>query len=105
MRNSDPTHIKLLKLEILTNLATEASAGVILREFQTYVTCSDKAFAGATIQAIGRLAVAIHSETETCLNGLLHLLSSKDGELVDFSIKVVVDCRMCLLILKLYGNF
>ena len=81
VRNSDPTHIKLLKLEILTNLATEASAGVILREFQTYVTCSDKAFAGATIQAIGRLAVAIYSETETCLNGLLHLLSSKDGEL------------------------
>lgn len=53
---------------------------MVLREFQTYVTSSDKAFAGATIQAIGRLAVAIQSETETCLNGLLHLLSSKDGE-------------------------
>lgn len=80
VRNSDPTHIKLLKLEILTNLATEASAPVVLREFQTYVSASDKAFAGATIQAIGRLAVAIQSETETCLNGLLQLLSSKDGE-------------------------
>ncbi|CAH2232908.1 jg12305, partial [Pararge aegeria aegeria] len=81
VRNSDPTHIKLLKLEILTNLATEASAAVVLREYQTYVTSSDKAFVAATIQAIGRLAVAIHTETETCLNGLLHLLSSKDGEL------------------------
>ncbi|XP_047029258.1 AP-3 complex subunit beta-2 isoform X2 [Helicoverpa zea] len=89
VRNSDPTHIKLLKLEILTNLATEASAGVILREFQTYVTCSDKAFAGATIQAIGRLAVAIHSETETCLNGLLHLLSSKDEWVVCEAVVVV----------------
>ncbi|KAJ8718284.1 hypothetical protein PYW08_002521 [Mythimna loreyi] len=89
VRNSDPTHIKLLKLEILTNLATEASAGVILREFQTYVTCSDKAFAGATIQAIGRLAVAIHTETETCLNGLLHLLSSKDEWVVCEAVVVV----------------
>ncbi|XP_075979352.1 adaptor related protein complex 3 subunit ruby [Anticarsia gemmatalis] len=89
VRNSDPTHIKLLKLEILTNLATEASAPVVLREFQTYVTSSDKAFAGATIQAIGRLAVAIQSETETCLNGLLHLLSSKDEWVVCEAVVVV----------------
>ncbi|KAJ0175321.1 hypothetical protein K1T71_009462 [Dendrolimus kikuchii] len=89
VRNSDPTHIKLLKLEILTNLATEATAPVVLREFQTYVTSSDKAFAGATIQAIGRLAVAIHTETETCLNGLLHLLSSKDEWVVCEAVVVV----------------
>lgn len=89
VRNSDPTHIKLLKLEILTNLATEASAPVVLREFQTYVTSSDKTFAGATIQAIGRLAVAIQSETETCLNGLLQLLSSKDEWVVCEAVVVV----------------
>ncbi|KAM3958383.1 LOW QUALITY PROTEIN: adaptor related protein complex 3 subunit ruby [Aphomia sociella] len=89
VRNSDPTHIKLLKLEILTNLATEASAPVVLREFQTYVTSNDKAFAGATIQAIGRLAVNIQSETETCLNGLLHLLSSKDEWVVCEAVVVV----------------
>ncbi|XP_060804461.1 AP-3 complex subunit beta-2 [Amyelois transitella] len=89
VRNSDPTHIKLLKLEILTNLATEASAAVVLREFQTYVTANDKAFAGATIQAIGRLAVNIQAETETCLNGLLHLLSSKDEWVVCEAVVVV----------------
>ncbi|KPJ04474.1 AP-3 complex subunit beta-2 [Papilio xuthus] len=89
VRNSDPTHIKLLKLEILTNLATEASAPVVLREYQTYVSSSDKTFAGATIQAIGRLAVAIHTETETCLNGLLHLLSSKDEWVVCEAVVVV----------------
>nr|QHN70708.1 ruby [Limenitis arthemis astyanax] len=89
VRNSDPTHIKLLKLEILTNLATEATAPVVLREYQTYVTSSDKAFVAATIQAIGRLAVAIHTETETCLNGLLHLLSSKDEWVVCEAVVVV----------------
>ncbi|XP_013140343.1 PREDICTED: AP-3 complex subunit beta-1 [Papilio polytes] len=89
VRNSDPTHIKLLKLEILTNLATEASAPVVLREYQTYVSSSDKTFAGATIQAIGRLAVSIHTETETCLNGLLHLLSSKDECVVCEAVVVV----------------
>ncbi|XP_063627442.1 AP-3 complex subunit beta-2 [Cydia splendana] len=89
VRNSDPTHLKLLKLEILTNLATETSAAVVLREFQTYVTCSDKVFAGATIQAIGRLAVAIQGEAETCLNGLLKLLSSKDEWVVCEAVVVV----------------
>ncbi|XP_059056021.1 AP-3 complex subunit beta-2-like [Achroia grisella] len=89
VRTSDPTHIKLLKLEILTNLATEASAPVVLREFQTYVSSNDKVFAGATIQAIGRLAVQIQSETETCLNGLLHLLSSKDEWVVCEAVVVV----------------
>ena len=38
VRTSDATHIKLLKLDILTNLATEASIPVILREFQTYIS-------------------------------------------------------------------
>ncbi|XP_045512570.1 AP-3 complex subunit beta-2 [Pieris brassicae] len=89
VRNSDPTHIKLLKLEILTNLATEATAPVVLREYQTYVTSSDKAFVAATIQGIGRLAVAIQTETETCLNGLLHLLSSKDEWVVCEAVVVV----------------
>ncbi|XP_061379412.1 AP-3 complex subunit beta-2 isoform X1 [Danaus plexippus] len=89
VRTSDPTHIKLLKLEILTNLATETSSPVVLREYQTYVTTSDKTFVAATIQAIGRLAVRIHSETETCLNGLLHLLSSKDEWVVCEAVVVV----------------
>ena len=54
--NSDPLHIRLLKLEILTNLATETNISAILREFQTYISQTDKEFVAATIQAIGRCA-------------------------------------------------
>ncbi len=32
--NNDPTQLKLLKLEILTNLVNESTSAVILREFQ-----------------------------------------------------------------------
>lgn len=60
VRTSDPTHIKLLKLEILTNLATETSISFILREFQTYISNTDKEFVAATIQAIGRWAIQRH---------------------------------------------
>lgn len=80
VRTSDATQIKLLKLDILTNLANESNVNTILRELQTYISSSDKEFVGATIQAVGRCASNISSVTELCLNGLVKLLSYKDGK-------------------------
>ncbi|ETN62767.1 Beta3 protein [Anopheles darlingi] len=89
VRTSDQTHIKLLKLEIMTNLATATSISVILREFQTYISSNDKDFVASTIQAIGRCAVSISEVTETCLSGLVHLLSNKDEYVVAESVVVI----------------
>ncbi|XP_070541832.1 AP-3 complex subunit beta-2-like [Ptychodera flava] len=89
VRSNDPTHIRLLKLEILTNLASETSISTILREFQTYVTSSDKNFVAATIQAIGRCASNISEVTDTCLNGLMALLSNRDESVVGESVVVM----------------
>uniref|UniRef100_A0A4W6DCP7 Adaptor related protein complex 3 subunit beta 1 n=1 Tax=Lates calcarifer TaxID=8187 RepID=A0A4W6DCP7_LATCA len=76
-------------LEILTNLANEANISTILREFQTYVKSQDKAFAAATIQAIGRCATNISEVTDTCLNGLVLLLSNRDETVVAESVVVI----------------
>eukprot|EP00914_Ancora_sagittata_P000436 GHVO01001174.1.p1 GENE.GHVO01001174.1~~GHVO01001174.1.p1 ORF type:complete len:491 (-),score=52.53 GHVO01001174.1:10-1482(-) len=89
VRSSDPTHVKLLKLEILTNLATETNISTILREFQTYVTSSDEEFAAATIQAIGRCASSISEITDACLNGLVSLLSNRNEAVVGESVVVI----------------
>ncbi|XP_014213137.1 AP-3 complex subunit beta-1 [Copidosoma floridanum] len=89
VRTSDPTHIKLLKLDILTNLATETNISVILREFQTYISSSDKEFVGASIQAIGRCASNIKEVTDTCLSGLVSLLSNRDEAIVAESVVVI----------------
>ncbi|XP_034458457.1 AP-3 complex subunit beta-1 isoform X2 [Hippoglossus hippoglossus] len=89
VRSTDATHIKTLKLEILTNLANEANISTILREFQTYVKSQDKAFAAATIQAIGRCATDISEVTDTCLNGLVLLLSNRDETVVAESVVVI----------------
>lgn len=78
VRSSDPTQIKLLKLEILTNIANETNIPPILREFQTYISSHDKEFVAASIQAIGRCASNIKQVAETCLNGLVSLLSHRD---------------------------
>ncbi|TWW66294.1 AP-3 complex subunit beta-1 [Takifugu flavidus] len=89
VRSTDATHIKTLKLEILTNLASETNISIILREFQTYVKSQDKAFAAATIQAIGRCATNISEVTDTCLNGLVLLLSNRDETVVAESVVVI----------------
>uniref|UniRef100_T1I5H4 AP-3 complex subunit beta n=1 Tax=Rhodnius prolixus TaxID=13249 RepID=T1I5H4_RHOPR len=89
VRTSDPTHIKLLKLEILTNLATETSISVILREFQTYISSSDKEFVAAAIQAIGRCASNIKEVTDSCLSGLVSMLSNRDEAVVAESVIVI----------------
>ncbi|KAK8403584.1 hypothetical protein O3P69_000558 [Scylla paramamosain] len=89
VRSSDPTHIKSLKLEVLTNLATDTNIAVILREFQTYIGSSDKEFVAATIQAIGRCASNIREVTDTCLSGLVTLLSNRDESVVGESVVVI----------------
>ncbi|XP_067172349.1 AP-3 complex subunit beta-1 isoform X3 [Apteryx mantelli] len=89
VRSTDPTMIKTLKLEILTNLANEANISTLLREFQTYVKSQDKQFAAATIQAIGRCATNITEVTDTCLSGLVCLLSNRDEIVVAESVVVI----------------
>lgn len=56
--------------------------------FKTYVTSNDKEFAAATIQAIGRCASNIAEITDTCLNGLVHLMSNRDGKVIISESKV-----------------
>uniref|UniRef100_A0A8C4NEH5 AP-3 complex subunit beta n=1 Tax=Eptatretus burgeri TaxID=7764 RepID=A0A8C4NEH5_EPTBU len=89
IRSTDPTLIKTLKLEILTNLGSETSMSTILREFQTYVRSQDKTFVAATIHAIGRCATNISQITDTCLTGLVGLLSNRDELVVAESIVVI----------------
>lgn len=89
VRTSDPTRVKLLKLDILTNLANESNVSVILRELQTYISSSDKQFVAAAIQAIGRCACSISEVTDSCLSGLVSLLSNKDEAVVAESVVVI----------------
>ncbi|KAH0520504.1 AP-3 complex subunit beta-1 [Microtus ochrogaster] len=68
VRSTDPTMIKTLK---------------------TYVKSQDKQFAAATIQTIGRCATSITEVTDTCLNGLVCLLSNRDEIVVAESVVVI----------------
>ncbi|TGZ64248.1 hypothetical protein CRM22_006463 [Opisthorchis felineus] len=85
----DPLQVKLIKLEILTTLVTEATSSTILHEFQHYVNSSDQEFVISTIQAIGRCASSIPQISDICLGGLVRLMSRPDE-------KVVAECVVIL---------
>nr|CDS22201.1 AP 3 complex subunit beta 2 [Echinococcus granulosus] len=87
--NSDPIQVKLLKLEILTNLINTSTSSIILREFQAYVDSSDEGLVLATVQCIGRCASMVPQIAETCLTGLLRLISRRNENLVAESVVVM----------------
>ena len=96
--STDPFYLKVLKLEILTRIATEGNISQILREFQSYVKSSDKKFVTETIQAIGRCAVLLPNVADSCLHGLMALISSKNGNLAASSLFAVSPLLMLILL-------
>lgn len=71
---SDTYHMRAIKLEILSLIATESSIHSILLEFQDYIRDPDKKFAADAVSAIGRCAKRLPSVALTCLKGLLALV-------------------------------
>jgi AP-3 complex subunit beta len=82
VRSSDPSFSRALKLEILTCLATESTIARILREFGAYVRSSDKQFVTSTVRAIGRCSTRVPDVADSCMQGLMALLSSPQPAVV-----------------------
>ncbi len=57
----------------------------------------DKDFVAASIQAIGRCATNIGEVRDTCLNGLVQLLSNRDGKTVWISRWSARKCNRAIL--------
>ena len=62
---------------------------LLLFNFKTYVASIDKEFAASTIQAIGRCASNIPEVADTCLAGLIRMLSNRDETVVSECIIVI----------------
>ncbi|XP_027200480.2 uncharacterized protein LOC113794564 [Dermatophagoides pteronyssinus] len=92
VKANDSTQIKILKLEILTNLSNTGNyISLVLREFQAYILNyqDDLEFMSATIESIGQCASRIKEIAPVCLNGLVSLLSNRNETIVAQSIVVI----------------
>ena len=58
-RYNDPACVKLLKLEILTTIATAQNVGEIVEELAEYVTDVDNAVARGSVSSIGKMGVRV----------------------------------------------
>ncbi|MFH4978894.1 hypothetical protein AB6A40_005603 [Gnathostoma spinigerum] len=87
VRPSEPVHIKLLKLQVLTSLVSETNVQLILRELQTYVSMPE--LASAAVEAIGQCALRVGAVSESCLSGLIALISSTNENVVSAAVIVL----------------
>jgi len=74
-RFNEPSYVKLVKLEILTAVATARNVAEIVEEVAEYVTDSDMAVSRAAVATIGRLGATVGSAAKAVADQLVALLS------------------------------
>ena len=73
-RYNDPACVKLLKLEILTQLGTSANMAEAVEEISEYVTDPDPEVARGAVVAIGKMGVAVPSHAGVAIDALIKFL-------------------------------
>ncbi|CAD7931371.1 unnamed protein product [Amoebophrya sp. A25] len=87
---NDPVFVKLEKLELLALLVGEGNLEVVLSEMRDYANEIDVEFVRKTIRTIGRIAIKFPQAAEPCINLLLELMKTSNGEYVTQESFVVV---------------
>ncbi|KAK3546972.1 hypothetical protein QTP86_007444 [Hemibagrus guttatus] len=85
---SEPTYIKLRKMEILVELVNDENVALILEELNSYCTDVSTELAQAAIKAIGRIG---RTYTEKCLEILTGLLALKQEHITSAVIQTYRD--------------
>ncbi len=73
-RYNDPVCVKLLKLEILTTIATATNVAEIVEELSEYVTDTDNSVARGAVSAIGSMGVKVPDMAGVVVDALMKFL-------------------------------
>jgi AP-4 complex subunit beta-1 len=90
-RYSDPSYLKLKKLELLVDIAAESNIREIIEELSAYATDVNKEMACKSIRAIGRIAVLHSSASDFCRMKLLALFSLEIAHVTTEVLIVMAD--------------
>uniref|UniRef100_A0A7S2SUN3 AP-3 complex subunit beta n=1 Tax=Rhizochromulina marina TaxID=1034831 RepID=A0A7S2SUN3_9STRA len=90
VKATDPLFCAVLKLQVLTCLTVSSNVQQILRELQSYVRHSDKAFVCETLRAVGRVADAQPEVADRCMAGMIALLQCTASDVVQETAVIVV---------------
>lgn len=88
----DPIYVKMEKLEILVQLASEKNIEQVLLELKEATTREvDVDFVKTAVRAIGRCAIKLPRAASRCINVLLELIKTKVTYIVQEAIIIIKD--------------
>jgi len=88
---NDPSYVKLEKISVMVQLASEKNIDQVLSEFREYASEVDIECVRRSVRAIGHSAIKLERAAERCLDVLLELIKTKVNYVVQEAIIVIKD--------------
>eukprot|EP00929_Paragymnodinium_shiwhaense_P078935 TRINITY_DN4096_c1_g1_i1.p1 TRINITY_DN4096_c1_g1~~TRINITY_DN4096_c1_g1_i1.p1 ORF type:complete len:921 (+),score=259.62 TRINITY_DN4096_c1_g1_i1:125-2887(+) len=88
---NDPLYVKLEKIKVMVQLASERNIDQVLSEFQEYASEVDIEVVRNSVRAIGQCAIKLGRAAERCVDCLLLLIKTKINYVVQEAIVVIRD--------------
>jgi len=88
---NDPLYVKLEKIAVMVQLASERNIDQVLSEFREYASEVDIEVVRHSVRAIGQAAIKIERAAERCVDCLLELIKTKVNYVVQEAIVVIRD--------------
>eukprot|EP00435_Cladocopium_sp_Y103_P041522 s2572_g11.t1 len=88
---NDPLYVKLEKIAVMVQLASERNIDQVLSEFREYASEVDITVVRHSVRAIGQAAIKIDRAAERCVDCLLELIKTKVNYVVQEAIVVIRD--------------
>merc|ERR1719162_2227665 len=88
---NDPLYVKLEKISVMVQLASERNIVQVLSEFREYASEVDIECVRQSVRAIGQCAIKLDKAAERCVDCLLDLIRTKVSYVVQEAIVVIRD--------------
>lgn len=88
---NDPLYVKLEKIAVMVQLASEKNITQVLSEFKEYASEVDVECVRKSVRAIGQCGIKLGKAAELCVDALLELIRTKVSYVVQEAIVVIRD--------------
>lgn len=88
---NDPLYVKLEKISVMVQLASERNIDQVLSEFREYASEVDIDCVRKSVRAVGQCAIKLDRAAERCVDCLLDLIKTKVNYVVQEAIVVIRD--------------
>lgn len=88
---NDPLYVKLEKIAVMVQLASDRNIDSVLSEFVEYASEVDIEVVRQSVRAIGQAAIKLERSAEQCVNCLLELIKTRVNYVVQEAIVVIRD--------------